>query len=190
MDIPKIIYASRTHSQLSQVIGELRNTSYRFVLCLGIWAYAVLPLACWGGVICAAIGLGRRLHSVAIQPYSNPQLSTPPWDRNPPNLSWPLQAHPETGKALPRTRMCPGPCPPSSCPLTAPVCPLCRPRVCVLGSREQLCVHPDVRKESNHVQIHLCRKKLTTHSCSFYRNTEGEASSVRFLLPPSQGTPS
>ncbi|XP_049633062.1 regulator of telomere elongation helicase 1 [Suncus etruscus] len=86
MDIPKIIYASRTHSQLSQVIGELRNTSYR-------------------------------------------------------------------------------------------------PRVCVLGSREQLCVHPDVRKESNHVQIHLCRKKLTTHSCSFYRNTE-EKSLEKDLTTP------
>lgn len=30
-DIPKVIYASRTHSQLTQVIGELRNTAYRWV---------------------------------------------------------------------------------------------------------------------------------------------------------------
>ncbi|XP_057559905.1 regulator of telomere elongation helicase 1 isoform X2 [Hippopotamus amphibius kiboko] len=75
-DVPKIIYASRTHSQLTQVISELRNTSYR-------------------------------------------------------------------------------------------------PRVCVLGSREQLCIHPEVKKqESNHMQVHLCRKKVASHSCYFYNNVE------------------
>uniref|UniRef100_A0A5F8HH63 Regulator of telomere elongation helicase 1 n=1 Tax=Monodelphis domestica TaxID=13616 RepID=A0A5F8HH63_MONDO len=75
-DIPKIIYASRTHSQLTQVISELRNTSYR-------------------------------------------------------------------------------------------------PKVCVLGSREQLCINPEVRKiESNHIQIHVCRKKVSTRSCHFYNNVE------------------
>uniref|UniRef100_A0A8C8XY62 Regulator of telomere elongation helicase 1 n=1 Tax=Panthera leo TaxID=9689 RepID=A0A8C8XY62_PANLE len=75
-DVPKIIYASRTHSQLTQVISELRSTSYR-------------------------------------------------------------------------------------------------PRVCVLGSREQLCIHPEVKKqESNHMQIHLCRKKVASRSCHFYNNVE------------------
>ena len=32
--LPTIIYSSRTHSQLAQVMGELRNTGYRFWVCL------------------------------------------------------------------------------------------------------------------------------------------------------------
>ncbi|XP_045385335.1 regulator of telomere elongation helicase 1 isoform X2 [Lemur catta] len=86
-DIPKIIYASRTHSQLTQVIGELRNTSYR-------------------------------------------------------------------------------------------------PKVCVLGSREQLCIHPEVKKqESNHVQIHLCRRKVASRSCHFYNNVEGKSLEQELATP-------
>uniref|UniRef100_A0A7M4EG31 Regulator of telomere elongation helicase 1 n=1 Tax=Crocodylus porosus TaxID=8502 RepID=A0A7M4EG31_CROPO len=75
-DVPKIIYASRTHSQLAQVISELKNTVYR-------------------------------------------------------------------------------------------------PKVCVLGSREQLCINPEVKKqESNHMQIYMCRMKVTSRSCHFYNNVE------------------
>ncbi|CAD7669125.1 unnamed protein product [Nyctereutes procyonoides] len=86
-DIPKIIYASRTHSQLTQVIRELRNTSYR-------------------------------------------------------------------------------------------------PRVCVLGSREQLCIHPEVKKqESNHMQIHLCRKKVASRSCHFYNNVEEKSLEQELATP-------
>ncbi|XP_032951406.1 regulator of telomere elongation helicase 1 isoform X3 [Rhinolophus ferrumequinum] len=87
MDIPKVIYASRTHSQLTQAISELRNTSYR-------------------------------------------------------------------------------------------------PRVCVLGSREQLCIHPEVKKqESNHLQIHLCRKKVASHSCHFYNNVEEKSLEQELATP-------
>ncbi|XP_023367699.1 regulator of telomere elongation helicase 1 isoform X2 [Otolemur garnettii] len=86
-DIPKIIYASRTHSQLTQVISELRNTSYR-------------------------------------------------------------------------------------------------PKVCVLGSREQLCIHPEVKKqESNHMQIHLCRKKVASRSCHFYNNVEEKSLEQELATP-------
>ncbi|XP_051832730.1 regulator of telomere elongation helicase 1 isoform X2 [Antechinus flavipes] len=86
-DIPKIIYASRTHSQLSQVISELRSTTYR-------------------------------------------------------------------------------------------------PKVCVLGSREQLCINPEVRKiESNHIQIHVCRKKVSTHSCHFYNNVEEKSTEKELVTP-------
>ncbi|XP_075819494.1 regulator of telomere elongation helicase 1 isoform X1 [Microtus pennsylvanicus] len=86
-DIPKIIYASRTHSQLTQVINELRNTSYR-------------------------------------------------------------------------------------------------PKVCVLGSREQLCIHPEVKKqESNHMQIHLCRKKVASRSCHFYNNVDEKSLEQELVTP-------
>uniref|UniRef100_A0A674NQG1 Regulator of telomere elongation helicase 1 n=1 Tax=Takifugu rubripes TaxID=31033 RepID=A0A674NQG1_TAKRU len=82
-DIPKIIYASRTHSQLAQVIKELKNTSYR-------------------------------------------------------------------------------------------------PKISVLGSREQLCINQEVmRQESSHV--HMCRRKVSTRSCPFYNNTEGN---LLIVLPP------
>ncbi|XP_053309652.1 regulator of telomere elongation helicase 1 [Spea bombifrons] len=48
-----------------------------------------------------------------------------------------------------------------------------RPKVCVLGSREQLCIHPDVKKQdNNHVKVHMCRSKVSTRSCHFYNNVE------------------
>ncbi|NXG16688.1 RTEL1 helicase, partial [Grallaria varia] len=87
-DIPKIIYASRTHSQLTQVINELKNTVYRQV--------------------------------------------------------W--------------------------------------PKICVLGSREQLCIHPEVkRQESNHMQIYMCRMKVMARACHFYNNVE-EKSTEKELI--------
>ncbi|XP_063315559.1 regulator of telomere elongation helicase 1 [Pelobates fuscus] len=48
-----------------------------------------------------------------------------------------------------------------------------RPKVCVLGSREQLCIHPEVKKqENNHVKVHMCRSKVSNRSCHFYNNVE------------------
>nr|XP_042703328.1 regulator of telomere elongation helicase 1 isoform X7 [Chrysemys picta bellii] len=48
-----------------------------------------------------------------------------------------------------------------------------RPKMCVLGSREQLCINPEVkRQESNHMQIHMCRMKVMARTCHFYNNVE------------------
>ncbi|XP_020379775.2 regulator of telomere elongation helicase 1-like [Rhincodon typus] len=55
-----------------------------------------------------------------------------------------------------------------------------RPKVCVLGSREQLCIHPEVMKqESNHVKVHMCRVKTSTRTCHFYNNVE-ESTAIQF----------
>ncbi|XP_065085452.1 regulator of telomere elongation helicase 1 homolog [Ochlerotatus camptorhynchus] len=75
--VPKIVYASRTHSQLTQVMQEMKNTSYSFMK----------------GV--------------------------------------------------------------------------------VLGSRDQLCIHPEVSKEDgNSVKTNLCKAKVQSRTCSFYSRVE------------------
>ncbi|NWS70965.1 RTEL1 helicase, partial [Crotophaga sulcirostris] len=57
-----------------------------------------------------------------------------------------------------------------------------RPKMCVLGSREQLCIHPEVkRQESNHMQIYMCRTKVMARACHFYNNVE-EKSTEKELI--------
>ncbi|XP_026187920.1 regulator of telomere elongation helicase 1 isoform X2 [Mastacembelus armatus] len=57
-----------------------------------------------------------------------------------------------------------------------------RPKVCVLGSREQLCINQEVmRQESNHIKVHMCRGKVSTRSCVYYNNVE-EKSTDRDLV--------
>uniref|UniRef100_A0A8C3QUE2 Regulator of telomere elongation helicase 1 n=1 Tax=Cyanoderma ruficeps TaxID=181631 RepID=A0A8C3QUE2_9PASS len=50
-----------------------------------------------------------------------------------------------------------------------------RPKICVLGSREQLCINPEVkRQEGNHMQIYMCRMKVMARACHFYNNVEAK----------------
>ncbi|XP_078092617.1 regulator of telomere elongation helicase 1 isoform X2 [Mustelus asterias] len=59
-----------------------------------------------------------------------------------------------------------------------------RPKVCVLGSREQLCIHPEVMKqESNHVKVHMCRAKISTRTCHYYNNVEEKSTEKEFTQP-------
>ncbi|KFB40137.1 AGAP000634-PA-like protein [Anopheles sinensis] len=46
-------------------------------------------------------------------------------------------------------------------------------RAISLGSRDQLCIHPEVSKvESNAMKTNLCREKVKARSCSFYSRVE------------------
>lgn len=82
--VPKVIYASRTHSQISQAIGELKRTSYNYM------------------------------------------------------------------------------------------------KAAVIGSRDQLCIHPDLAKESNANKIQMCKLKVTSRSCSFHTRLDSAKENPEF----------
>lgn len=107
-DLPKIIYSSRTHSQLTQVISELKNTSYRSVLQMGITFR--------GSFSCYIIKIFKQ------------------------DLFWVF---------FQNLFVC-------LCKFYSKFDLHFRPKICVLGSREQLCINQEVMKqESNHVKVEV-----------------------------------
>ncbi|XP_072943690.1 regulator of telomere elongation helicase 1 homolog [Epargyreus clarus] len=43
----------------------------------------------------------------------------------------------------------------------------------VLGSRDQMCIHPEVSKETNNMnKVHMCQLKVKSRTCFFYTNVE------------------
>nr|CAB3265816.1 regulator of telomere elongation helicase 1 [Phallusia mammillata] len=45
--------------------------------------------------------------------------------------------------------------------------------ISLLGSREQMCIHPEVSKQtSNQTMVHMCRNKVNKHLCHFYNNVD------------------
>lgn len=45
----------------------------------------------------------------------------------------------------------------------------------ILGSRDQMCIHPEVSKETNNVnKVHMCQLKVKTRTCHFYNNVESK----------------
>ncbi|ESO04380.1 hypothetical protein HELRODRAFT_79366 [Helobdella robusta] len=45
----------------------------------------------------------------------------------------------------------------------------------VIGSREQMCIHPTIMKEtSNTSKVYMCRAKVSSRSCHFYNQVEGK----------------
>lgn len=54
-------------------------------------------------------------------------------------------------------------------------------RATVIGSRDQMCIHPEVSKEQNSsTKIHMCQAKIKNRDCYYYNNVETR--SVQFLF--------
>lgn len=47
--------------------------------------------------------------------------------------------------------------------------------MCVLGSRDQLCIHPEVSKEQNNaMKLHMCHARTTTRTCFYHTNLDAK----------------
>lgn len=53
-------------------------------------------------------------------------------------------------------------------------------KAAVIGSRDQLCIHPDLANESNANKIQMCKVKVTTRSCSFHNRLESQKDNPEF----------
>lgn len=56
-----------------------------------------------------------------------------------------------------------------------------RMKITVLGSRDQLCIHPEVKSlENSSDKISVCREKVRQKTCLFHRNFESISSTILF----------
>ena len=56
-----------------------------------------------------------------------------------------------------------------------------KPKICVLGSRDQLCINHDVMKlEGSTAKVYACKAKISSRSCRFFNNLEANKSNTNF----------
>ncbi|CAN0472917.1 unnamed protein product, partial [Laminaria digitata] len=48
-----------------------------------------------------------------------------------------------------------------------------RPKLSLLGSREQLCVHEEVSQMKGPAKNHACQALVSARRCKYHRGTEG-----------------
>lgn len=53
-------------------------------------------------------------------------------------------------------------------------------KAAVIGSRDQLCIHPDLAKESNANKIQLCKIKVQARNCGFHNRLESQKDNPEF----------
>lgn len=46
-------------------------------------------------------------------------------------------------------------------------------KTCVIGSRDQLCINPQVSQQKNYTtKLNMCKAKVNAKTCFFYNNVE------------------
>lgn len=53
-------------------------------------------------------------------------------------------------------------------------------KAAVIGSRDQLCIHPDLAKETNANKIQICKIKVKSRTCHFHNRLEGQKDNPEF----------
>lgn len=53
-------------------------------------------------------------------------------------------------------------------------------KAAVIGSRDQLCIHPDLAKESNANKIQMCKIKVQARSCQFHKRLDAQKENPEF----------
>jgi regulator of telomere elongation helicase 1 len=55
-------------------------------------------------------------------------------------------------------------------------------KTCVIGSRDQLCINPQVNSQKNYtVKMNMCKAKVTAKTCYFHNNMEANAQELKTL---------
>lgn len=61
----------------------------------------------------------------------------------------------------------------------------CDMKASTLGSRDQLCIHPEITEEQNrNAKVHLCHLKVATKSCQFYNRVEKNKDNLEITEKP------
>ncbi|THG11762.1 hypothetical protein TEA_026058 [Camellia sinensis var. sinensis] len=165
LNLPTILYTSRTHSQLRQVIQELKRTNYR--------CNALLESPTGTGktlcLLCATLAWRKSLgefstcRSEKISHNVGKELSDEPLSQseslNLPTILYTSRTHSQLRQViqeLKRTNY--------------------RPKMVVLGSREQLCIHEEVSLLRGRTQTNachsLCKKRKKRYCRHFPRVAE------------------
>ncbi|XP_046686834.1 LOW QUALITY PROTEIN: regulator of telomere elongation helicase 1 homolog, partial [Homalodisca vitripennis] len=173
-----IISASRTHSQLTQVMYVYHQTMYKV---LRIWTPKLNNYNCPGERHREAV-LGRTTHSYSTRAAVGGGVRAPVIEMtvNLTNAYYVASERLATPHIIYASR--------THSQLTQVMKELKRSgyshvKAAILGSRDQLCLHPDLSQEQGFMKVTMCRAKVRERTCHFYNNFDTNKMDKGFAPP-------